>query len=315
MYKLQGMIAGGLLLFSAQATGRELPSPPPSQIALAREVAGTAGTTFDKTRRLVHWINSEIEWSATDYQWRSAEDIFVRRAGNRSELATVLRALLDGAGIRSRWVAEINIQPQSEQRQADAASQIAQWGNRGSVFGRMHDDRRWLEVYDQGSGSWFPADPAMGIVGIDGWVAARLAFSGRPTSPVAAVAESSDQMVVPFAVVAFDENVSSSVVNRSEYYLVEQFDRSYGNSLSRLPAWRDWVVLVGQLSEVGGSALSGKANLHTYACSIERLARVYNRLKLEELSGGADSWSAPQAASTQTPCRSRQLKAPRQLDL
>ncbi len=307
------MVAGGVLLLSAHLGGQELVEPPPSLTAIAREIAGDSGSTFERTSRLVGWINTQFEWSASDYQRRSVEQVVNRRAGNCAELAKVLRALLDGAGIRSRWVAEINIQPPSEQRQANAASKIAQWGNRGSVFGRMHNDHRWLEVYDPDTASWFPADPAVGVVGTDQWVAARLQFGLRPASPVPAIAETTRQMIVPFVVVAYDQRGSSIVENRSEYYLIDQFDRSYGNSLSSLPAWRDWVGLIGELSSLGSSALSGSTNLHDHERLIECLARVYHRLMVEEQGGGADAWSMPHAVSLEASVRPRpRITPPRQ---
>ena len=54
---------------------------------------------------------AEFEWSATDYQHRTVEEILVRRAGNCAEQALVLNRLLRALDIDTREIAEINIQP------------------------------------------------------------------------------------------------------------------------------------------------------------------------------------------------------------
>jgi hypothetical protein len=42
---------------------------------------------------------------------------------------------------------------------------------------------RWLEVFDDQTNSWFPADPAVGVVSNKERIAARMGFKDRPQSP------------------------------------------------------------------------------------------------------------------------------------
>ena len=122
-------------------------------------------------------------------------------------------------------MAEINIQPASDARQAAAEALIAKNGNRASIFGRRHNDHRWLEVYDDASTSWFPADPAVGVVAVRPWVAARLGLGNRPQPLVPAVAEIVKDMIVPFTIVTTPKGKpgSAAVENRSEAYLIDDF--------------------------------------------------------------------------------------------
>ena len=81
------------LSLSAQSTGT------PAQVdlkALADSVSPT-GTTLERTRTLVHWVNDNFTWSYTDYVKRTPQEIVARRAGNCAELASVMRRR-DGRG-------------------------------------------------------------------------------------------------------------------------------------------------------------------------------------------------------------------------
>ncbi len=259
---------------------------------LARSVAGDDPSTIGKTKRLVTWINTGFQWSATDYQKRSVEEIVNRRAGNCAELADVLFAMLQAAGIRSRWVAEINVQPRDEGRQARAEMRVAEQGNRMSVFGLMHNDHRWLEVLDDKSGSWFPADPAVGVVGVKEWVAARLAFGNRPAPPVPAVAEITKGMITPFVIIALESRGGKLVENRSNHYLIEEFNEFYDGRLGKLPSWSEWEATIRQLSALGASAFAGETNLHQHAKLVERVWRVYEKLRREGSEQGLISSAA-----------------------
>src|SRR5215510_8674817 len=140
--------------------------------ALADSVAPT-GTTLERTRTLVHWVNDNFTWSYTDYVKRTPQEIVARRAGNCAELASVLRAFLDASGATSRWIHEINVQPEpTPRRQNSAAAMVTQKGLSYSVFGLQHNDHVWLEVWDEATKSWFPADAAYGVVGLNEWLPA-----------------------------------------------------------------------------------------------------------------------------------------------
>src|SRR6185295_1046460 len=60
-------------------------SPLPTTAAeidsVARRVAG-AGDSIARTQRLVSWMNSRLQWVATDYESRTPEQILARGAGN-----------------------------------------------------------------------------------------------------------------------------------------------------------------------------------------------------------------------------------------
>ncbi len=270
-----------LLLLVAQTTFAQ--TPVADLNAVAREVAGESGSTFEKTKRLVTWINTTFKWSYTDYQKRTVAEIVARRAGNCAELANVLEALLNAAQIRSRWIAEINVHPYTPRRQKTAEEKVTQWGKRASVFGLRHNDHRWLEVYEESTQTWFPADPAVGVVGTKEWVAARLGFVNRPASPVPEIAAIAKDMIVPFVVIALESRGGKMVENRSQHYLIDEFDLFYQTKAATLQSWPQWQSLITQLSALGASAFAGEVNLHEHGQRIEELAQVYEKLKGEAL--------------------------------
>lgn len=272
----------GVFLIASSALAQEVQQPPNIDIGqLAKTAMGEGGTTEEKTRRLVNWVNTNFKWSATDYQKRTVEEIIARRAGNCFELANVLAAFFDSVGIRYRWVAEINIQAPSERRRRSAEQKVSESGNKMSVFGYMHNDHRWLEVYDENSRTWFPADPAIGVVGVNEWISARMAFNHRRQAQVPAVAEIVEQMVVPFAVVALDSKRGKPVENRSAFYVVEGFNNFYGKQLHKLPSWNEWKTVDARLAPIVATTFAGETNLHEQEKLIEEIAQAYEKLKAE----------------------------------
>jgi hypothetical protein len=284
MKAMNFVLSIGMFLCVATALAKPVKQDSQSDIAqLAQSVAGNSGSSEEKTRRLVNWINTNFTWSATDYQKRAAEEIIQRRAGNCAELADVLFTLLQAVGIRSRWMAEINIQPRNERRQKTAAQKVVENGNRMSVFGLRHNDHRWLEVYDEKSKLWIPADPAVGVVGFQEWIAARMAFTERRKPQVPAVAEIVEEMLIPFTVVALESKRGKPVENRSEFYVVDGFNSFYGKKLEKLPSWNEWKTLDAKLSAFGSAAFAGDVNLHEHNNLIEQVAEAYEKLKTEAL--------------------------------
>lgn len=273
-----------------QASATEMPAVP-SIRALADSVAGS-GSAFGRTRKLVYWINDSFHWSATDYQQRTPAQIIARRAGNCADLASVLDMFLDSLGVRTRWVREINVQPgRTERRQRTADSLVKARGNSFSVFGLQHNDHVWLEVWDDSSAAWFPADPAYGVVGLADWSAARLALEARPKPRVAAVEPIAAEMVVPFVVVAGDRRGGPYLDDRTAAYLVEGFNRLYGSALSTLPSWPRWVATVSSLSPKARSAFEGRENLHSSTAEIAELKATYDALA-REAAAQRLSWRA-----------------------
>ncbi len=254
--------------------------------ALADSVAPT-GTTLERTRTLVHWVNDNFTWSNTDYVKRTPEEIVARRAGNCAELASVLRAFLDASGTKSRWVHEINVQPEpTPRRQNTAAAMVAERGVSASIFGLQHNDHVWLEVWDDAAKAWFPADAAYGVVGLDEWLPARLAMADRPKPRVAAVEPIAADMLVPFVVTAGETKNGPYDVDRTDTYLVDGFNQLYGGRLTALPSWPRWVAAIHSLSPHAHAALDGKENLHHYTADIAKLKQTYDDLSREASAQG-----------------------------
>jgi hypothetical protein len=263
------------------------PAAVPLNITAFADSAAGQGTSFQRTQRLVHWVNDNFTWSATDYQKRTPEQIVARRSGNCAELASVLRMLLDSLHVRSRWVREINVQPeQTPRRQKTAEEKVAEGGNSMSVFGLQHNDHAWLEVWDDAAKTWFPADPAFGVVGLEEWLPARLAMDSRPKPRVAAVEPIAADMLVPFVVVAGDSRRGPYVDDRTTYYLIDGFNKLYGGRLSSLPAWPAWVAAIRNLSPHALEAFNGRENLHKYTAEIGQLKATYDELGREAAANG-----------------------------
>jgi Transglutaminase-like superfamily len=272
----------GIFLFASLSSAQQAQRQTnPDVTQLAQSVAGKTGNSEMKTRRLVNWINTNFSWSYTDYQKRKVEEIIQRRAGNCAELANVLAVLLKENNISFRWIHEINVQLKSERRQGDAVKLVSEKGKTYSVFGLMHNDHVWLEVYNEKSRSWIPADPAVGVVGMKEWVAARMAFAKRRKPEVPAVAEVVKEMIVPFAVIVFERRTGKPLEDRSEYYLVDGFNSFYGHKLKKLPSWKTWTVLDAELSRLSSAAFAGEINLHEHGELIEQIAQAYEKLKAE----------------------------------
>jgi len=277
---MAAMLAG----FTA-AQKPSVPASPEDIDALARQVAGEKGTSVERTQRLVTWMNTNFDWTATDYEQRTAEQIIARRGGNCAELSRVLARLLRPARVRYRWISEINIHPDSPRRQETAARMVQEKGPRFSVFGLRHNDHRWLEIYDEVSQHWVPADPSIGVVGIGPWIQFRMGLVKRPAPAVPAVASIVEQMIVPFAVMVRSE-CTSEVEDRSELYLIEEFNRAYDGRLASLPAWKDWTRGVRELAPLSAGAFQGTVNLHEHVEEIARLAEAYLALRQQAEAAG-----------------------------
>lgn len=275
-----------LILSVPAALGAQNATPKVDLKALADSVA-PRGTTLERTRTLVRWVNDNFTWSNTDYVKRTPEEIVARRAGNCAELASVLRAFLDASGTRSRWIREINVQPEpTPRRQNTAAAMVAQRGMSYSIFGLQHNDHAWLEVWDDATQSWFPADPAYGVVGFDEWLPARLAMANRPKPRVAAVEPIAADMLVPFVVIAAVSPSGPFNDDRTDTYLVDGFNRLYGGRLTALATWPKWVGAVHSLAPHARAAFEGKENLHRYNAEIAQLKQTYDELAREASARG-----------------------------
>lgn len=233
---------------------------------------------YEKARTLLAWLGTHFEWKYTDYQNRTVQEIIARKGGNCFEMATVYMALLKELNINYRPIAEVNIQKPDDDRGQRAAQMVKERGNKVSVFGRQHNDHRWIEVYDDHTKEWVPADPTMNIIGFDQWLKARAWFGERHTLND----EFSREMIVPFGIfVVSKEDKAAIHENRTTYYLVDRLDALYDHKLSRLPSWSKWVSALQELSKVAKNAFEGKENLQAYDGQIGTLAMIYQDLRQE----------------------------------
>lgn len=269
-----------LLLGSAAGQSRQAePEAGAVDLAeLARTIVGEARSDIERSRRIIDWLNTEFEWTYTDYKNRTVQEIIAQRGGNCAEQVRVARALMSETGIQTRRMAEVNIQPRSEQRQQNAEAVIEKWGLKGSVFGLRHNDHRWIEVYDRQSRSWVPADPSLGLLGLKDWLSARVGFDSRPTHHILP----SRDMLVPIAIFAMDDRESTILEDRSSYYLVDQFNQLYHGDLQNRQAWKEWTRLIAEIVPHVKATFLREENLHEQNAAIERLAQVYEKLKAEE---------------------------------
>jgi len=239
------------------------------------EVTKGSSSDFDKAQKIVKWLVNHFEWKATDYKNRTVKEIINRRGGNCNELAVVTTALFKEAGITMRRVREINLHAESLRRQQNARQKIAEKGNQYSVFGRRHNDHVWLEIYDGPSKIWQPADPSLGIVGIDEWLKARVIFEPRNL-----LDSSGYDMIVPIAIFAQNDN-GEFVENRTGYYVVESFNGYYSNKMETLPSWGKWKSQLDAIDDKCKDAFLGKYNLHDSEQDLDLLFDTYQHLKVE----------------------------------
>jgi len=244
--------------------------------AIVKDVNGN----YEKAEALLNWLSSHFSWLATDYQARTVKQIIVRQGGNCFEMATVYMALLKDLNINYRPIAEINIHVYSDDREATSEQKIKQSGNQMSVFGRQHNDHRWVEIFNDKTNEWIPADPTMNLIGYDNWLKGRAWFGERNTMN----AEFNKDMIVPFAIFVVNKNNKSEMEeNRSLFYLSTKLDSLYDHKLSKLPSWTKWIDGVKTLSIAAKNAFEGNENLHNYSQLISELAKTYQNLRLEYL--------------------------------
>jgi hypothetical protein len=263
-------------------TNRSLALTDTSQINLSEFAASLvkgAVTDYDRADSLLNWLSHNFKWLSTDYKKRTVKEIIARQGGNCFELATVYMSLIKTLGIRHRQVAEINIQPRSERRQHSAEELVAKRGNSYSVFGEQHNDHRWVEIYDDRSREWIPADPSVGVIGLEPWLKSRVWFEERWAIDTSIT----NDMIVPIAIFTTD-STHKMLEDRSSYYLISCFDRMYGGALSPLPSWNSWKAGIERISGACRGAFDGTANLHQYKDEIAGLANIYEQLRKERQS-------------------------------
>jgi len=241
--------------------------------AFAREVTKDATSDVERAQAIVHWLTRTFEWKATDYRTRTVREIIDRRGGNCNDLALVALAAMKELNIPLRRVHDVHIRTASSERGERAHALVKEKGDTYSVFGRHHNDHVWLEVYDSSRKEWFPADPWSGLVGLDEWMAARVGFGSRSgPNPDAA------DMIVPIAIFAADAD-GNFTINRTQHYLVDEFDREYDGKLHDLPEWKQWIARLDQLDDKVEGAFAGRINLQDYEAEIDSAAATYEHLR------------------------------------
>lgn len=243
--------------------------------AFAHAVTAEDLTGLDQAETIVNWFALHFDWTYTDYQQRSVAEIVARKGGNCSELARVTQACLETLDIPIRRIREINLHIPTPRRQVTAEQKVQELGLRASVFGHRHNDHVWLEIYDNQSESWIPADPSLGVVGTRMWLAARYAFGKRysldPTSA---------DMIAPFAIFTQQDD---QWISLTEKYAIDGFNELYYGELSKLEHWPVWVEQIRAMDGLALRAFQGQSNLHEHTVAIKSLHDTYHNLKNEFL--------------------------------
>jgi hypothetical protein len=239
----------------------------------AQQVSKDSKSELGQAQAIVRWLATNFEWKATDYQRRTVQEIIERKGGNCNELATVALGAMKELNIKLRRVHEVNIHVNTPDRGVRAHQMVKEKGNTFSVFGRHHNDHVWLELYDSVANDWFPADPSSGLVGTEEWMKGRVWFGQRVSlNPI------TQDMIMPFAVFAEDDS-GKFTINRTQHYVIDEFDRIYDGKLHKLEAWKRWVALIDVLDDKVAGAFAGTVNLHEYEWQIDELAVVYEQLR------------------------------------
>jgi len=242
--------------------------------AFAQQVSKDASSELGRAQAIVRWLAQNFEWKATDYQKRTVPQIIERQGGNCNELAMVTLAAMKELNIQLRRVHEVNIYTNTPERGERARQMVRDKGNSYSVFGRHHNDHVWLDLYDSTAKEWYPADPSSGLVGTEEWMKGRVWFGKRSTlNPI------TDDMIVPIAIFAADAD-GKFTINRTQHYLIDEFDRLYGGELHKNAAWKEWTAALDLLDDKVAGAFAGSINLHEYEPQIDSLAAIYERLRL-----------------------------------
>jgi hypothetical protein len=277
LFSLSFMLLAGVgVTAQAPLTGRnaELYAVAEKDVGqFARELTKGEPSELGQAQKIVHWLATYFEWKATDYQKRTVQEIIDRRGGNCNELAMVALTAMQSLGIKLRKVHEVNIYVNMPDRGERAHALVKEKGLQYSVFGRRHNDHVWLELYDSRAKAWFPADPSSGLVGTEDWLKGRVWFGKRASlNPI------TEEMIVPFAIFAADDS-GKFTIDRTQHYLIDEFDKLYGGKLEKSPAWNDWISGVRFLGPKVGGTFAGTTNLHDYEAQIDSLADTFERLR------------------------------------
>ena len=228
---------------------------------IAAEVAGDVDGVVAKAAALVRWVHGHVVWMESKVgPPRSVSRVLADGFGSCGDINHVLWGLCETQGIAVRTVSEVGLLAPNALRGAFAASEVRRRGDRASLNGSRHGEYRWLEIGTE-SGDWIPADPCLGVCGLDAWVRARLMRTGSNA------AGCGDRLpLLPLALVLVRDH---GCVGRSEPYLVEGWDAVDSGGLHRLPGWPAWRRAVCSVEPLVLGAMDGRVNLHRH---LDRLA-------------------------------------------
>ncbi|MFZ3591540.1 hypothetical protein ACOI1C_20515 [Bacillus sp. DJP31] len=87
-------------------------------------------------------------------------------------------------------------------------------------------------------------------------------------------------MIAPFTVILIEDNQNRKpLLNRSDYYLIEQLNKHYKNQLVKLKYWPEWELCIKKLADLATEAFGGQLNLHEHNEEIKQFEHVYQLLK------------------------------------
>ncbi len=282
------LIVLGLLLHlnmpfaSAQTSVAGYPVPnDTSQISLSHLAAYITGSepmsSLERTDKIIDWTYKNMDWSLSSNKYRSPKEILKRGGGNSQDITVLTHAILIASGVQTRWIEEVNIQPEKKQRQKSAESKMKEKGNNASLSGSRHCNHRWLEFWDEQAREWAPADPSLGVTGMDEWIKARVKFGERMQGAVL----SNREMIVPIGVYVVNAQGNQVLEDRTSHYVIDAFNQYYGNKLNSLNSWKTWEQRISSIDPYVQHAIKGEANLHEQEKLISELAVSYDQLKKE----------------------------------
>ena len=238
---------------------------------IAADVTADADGVVAKAAALVRWVHQHVVWmESMAGPPRSVTRVLADGFGTCADLDHVLWELCETQRIPVRAITEVGLLPFNALRGAFAAREVLRRGGRASVNGSRHGEYRWLEVGTE-AGDWIPADPCLGVCGMDAWVRARLVRSGSEAS-------SGCRDRVPLLPVALILVRDHGCAGRSEPYLLSGWDAVYAGALRLLPGWAAWQQAVYGLEPIALGAFVGTANLHRHAGRLANAATAYRAL-------------------------------------
>lgn len=224
--------------------------------ALVDELTKDAKSDEEGIKTIVNWIHNNFRSTFGNPKYKTLSQFFEKKRGNCYHHSALLVFMLTHKKIPARFVDEINY---------DANKFIGVFkeilGLIGDApIGMNHNNHVWVEAYFDNK--WQPVDATYGVVGIEEWLEARLLTNrGR----------------FPLMIYAKEQN---SLVQRSEYYLIEKFREVYNinEDQPEFIIWKDDILFLSQYKFEKGKRLSNasKKRIDKAKRNLDRLCKVNN---------------------------------------